>query len=152
MWLRRVDDRMGARGPRWGREQVPRSQSWIRINVFMWREALETENTSNLVFFYESRSKLTRWGYIHMFTVYTPYISIWRQLDWKWLCKLRLWGKKWIGAWLMNLSYASWGLPWLSSGQHFTFQCRGTGSILGRGAKIPHASWPKTQNIKQAIL
>ena len=24
-----------------------------------------------------------------------------------------------------------------------------TGSIPGQGAKIPHASWPKTQNIKQ---
>ena len=23
------------------------------------------------------------------------------------------------------------------------------GSIPGQGAKIPHASWPKTQNIKQ---
>ena len=26
---------------------------------------------------------------------------------------------------------------------------RGAGSIPGRGAKIPHASWPKNQNIKQ---
>ena len=26
---------------------------------------------------------------------------------------------------------------------------RDTGSISGWGAKIPHASWPKTQNIKQ---
>ena len=25
----------------------------------------------------------------------------------------------------------------------------GAGSIPGRGAKIPHASWPKNQNIKQ---
>ena len=25
----------------------------------------------------------------------------------------------------------------------------GLGSIPGLGAKIPHASWPKTQNIKQ---
>ena len=25
----------------------------------------------------------------------------------------------------------------------------GTGSIPGRGANIPHASWPKNQNIKQ---
>ena len=25
----------------------------------------------------------------------------------------------------------------------------GTDSIPGRGAKIPHASWPKNQNIKQ---
>ena len=25
----------------------------------------------------------------------------------------------------------------------------GAGSILGQGAKIPHASWPKNQNIKQ---
>ena len=25
----------------------------------------------------------------------------------------------------------------------------GVGSIPGRGAKIPHASWPKNQNIKQ---
>ena len=25
----------------------------------------------------------------------------------------------------------------------------GEGLILGRGAKIPHASWPKNQNIKQ---
>ena len=25
----------------------------------------------------------------------------------------------------------------------------GAGSIPGRGAKIPHASWPKKQNIKQ---
>ena len=24
-----------------------------------------------------------------------------------------------------------------------------TGSILGQGAKTPHASWPKNQNIKQ---
>ena len=26
---------------------------------------------------------------------------------------------------------------------------RGAGSIPGQGAKIPHASWPKNQNIKQ---
>ena len=26
------------------------------------------------------------------------------------------------------------------------------GLIPGQGAKIPHASWPKTQNIKQAIF
>ena len=25
----------------------------------------------------------------------------------------------------------------------------GTGSVPGQGAKIPHASWPKKQNIKQ---
>ena len=25
----------------------------------------------------------------------------------------------------------------------------GVGSIPGRGAKIPHASWPKNQNVKQ---
>ena len=25
----------------------------------------------------------------------------------------------------------------------------GAGSIPGQGAKIPHASWPKNQNIKQ---
>ena len=25
----------------------------------------------------------------------------------------------------------------------------GVGSIPGQGAKIPHASWPKNQNIKQ---
>ena len=25
----------------------------------------------------------------------------------------------------------------------------GAGSIPGRGAKIPHASWPRNQNIKQ---
>ena len=25
----------------------------------------------------------------------------------------------------------------------------GAGSITGQGAKIPHASWPKKQNIKQ---
>ena len=25
----------------------------------------------------------------------------------------------------------------------------GAGSILGRGAKIPHSYWPKNQNIKQ---
>ena len=29
------------------------------------------------------------------------------------------------------------------------FNAGGTGSISGRGAKIPHASWPKTQNMEQ---
>ena len=28
----------------------------------------------------------------------------------------------------------------------------GVSSIPGRGAKIPHASWPKNQNIKQNIV
>ena len=31
--------------------------------------------------------------------------------------------------------------------QHF--ECRDPGSIPGQGTKIPHASWPKNQNIKQ---
>ena len=26
---------------------------------------------------------------------------------------------------------------------------QGVGSVAGQGAKIPHASWPKKQNIKQ---
>ena len=37
-------------------------------------------------------------------------------------------------------------LAWL---RLFVFQCRGTGLIPAWGAKIPHASWPKNQNMKQ---
>ena len=29
---------------------------------------------------------------------------------------------------------------------------RGAGSIPGRGVKIPHALWPKNQNIKQSDI
>ena len=32
------------------------------------------------------------------------------------------------------------GLPWWSSGKESTFQCRGHGSIPGRGIEIPHAA------------
>jgi len=32
------------------------------------------------------------------------------------------------------------------------FNAEGVGSILGWGVKIPYASGPKNQNIKQAIL
>ena len=28
----------------------------------------------------------------------------------------------------------------------------GTGKIHGQGGKIPHASWPKNQNVKQNIV
>ena len=42
------------------------------------------------------------------------------------------------------------GLPWQSSVWDFASQCSGAVSTLGQGAKIPHASWPKTQkNIRQ---
>ena len=43
----------------------------------------------------------------------------------------------------------SLGLPWWPSGSDFTFPCRGAGSVYAQGAEIPHASWPKYQNIKQ---
>lgn len=32
------------------------------------------------------------------------------------------------------------GLPWWSGGEEFALQCRDAGSILGLGAKIPHAA------------
>ena len=40
------------------------------------------------------------------------------------------------------------GLPWQSSGWDLVFQ--GTGCVFEAswGVKIPHASWPKIQNIK----
>ena len=41
------------------------------------------------------------------------------------------------------------GTSWQSSGWDFTFQCRHVGWIPGWGTKIPHASWPKIQTIKQ---
>ena len=39
------------------------------------------------------------------------------------------------------------GLPWQSSGWDFTFQGRGCWFDPRSGAKIPHVSWPKIQNI-----
>ena len=41
------------------------------------------------------------------------------------------------------------GLLWQSNCWDFTFQRRGVGSIPAWGTKIPHASWPKNQTIKQ---
>ena len=46
---------------------------------------------------------------------------------------------------LINISLKNeWvGLSWRSSGWDFIFWCRWCGLILGWGAKILHASWPK---------
>ena len=41
------------------------------------------------------------------------------------------------------------GLTWWSSGEDFTFQCRGFSLIPGWGVKILHALPSKNQNIKQ---
>ena len=42
------------------------------------------------------------------------------------------------------------GLPWWSSGKDSPSNAGGEGLILGQGAKIQYASWPKNQiNIKQ---
>ena len=41
------------------------------------------------------------------------------------------------------------GLPWQSSGWDFAFHCRRCESNPGLDSKIPHASWPKNQNIKE---
>ena len=40
-------------------------------------------------------------------------------------------------------------LPWWSRGWGLLFQSRGCGFYLWLGCKIPRASWPKNQNIKQ---
>ena len=40
----------------------------------------------------------------------------------------------------------SLAVQWL---RHLASTAGGEGSIPGRGAKIPHASWPKNQNIKK---
>ena len=39
------------------------------------------------------------------------------------------------------------GLPWMSNGLDFAYQCRGAGSIPGWGPKIPHAPQLKNQSI-----
>ena len=41
------------------------------------------------------------------------------------------------------------GLPWQSSGRTSPFSAGGTGSDPGWGAKLPHASRPKNQNMEQ---
>ena len=43
----------------------------------------------------------------------------------------------------------SFGTSLQTSGKISPCSARGVGSILGRGAKIPLASWPKNQNIKK---
>ena len=52
----------------------------------------------------------------------------------------------------MVYSYLKWLFRDFPGGpvvKDFAFQCRRRGLIPGRGAKIPHASQPKNQNIKQ---
>ena len=41
------------------------------------------------------------------------------------------------------------GLLWWSSCWDFAFQCQDSGLILDLEGKIPYASWPRNQNIKQ---
>lgn len=105
----RVGDRMGTKGPSRGKEQVLRGQKGLSGNKCVcvcggrpWR----LTNTNNLVFFYESRSKWTRWGYIHVFTAYTLYIFKWRQLDWNDHLNYVYGRKSRFGAWMMNLRQA----------------------------------------------
>ena len=43
----------------------------------------------------------------------------------------------------------SWDFPGGPVVKTLSSNAGGAGSIPGRGAKIPHASWPKNQNIKQ---
>ena len=45
------------------------------------------------------------------------------------------------------------GLAWCSVAKTSASGAGAAGSVLGRGTKIPHASWPKTQKQKiEAIL
>ena len=41
------------------------------------------------------------------------------------------------------------GLPWQSSGQDITLQCRGVGLIRGRGAKNPSCPMAKKPKLKK---
>ena len=53
---------------------------------------------------------------------------------------------------IFSLDTAKWpseDFQWLETS---LFSAEGMGSIPGQEAKIPHASRPKKQNIKQAIL
>ena len=50
------------------------------------------------------------------------------------------------GAWWATVHGVEKSWTWLSK---FTLYAEGRGSIPGQGAKIPHASWSKNQNIKQ---
>lgn len=64
----RVEDTIGTRGRNRGRYLVPRSQR-VRVGVsgHVWREALETQLPT--IWLYKARSKWTRWGYFHIFSV-----------------------------------------------------------------------------------
>ena len=44
------------------------------------------------------------------------------------------------------------GLPWPPVMKTSPSNEGGAGSTPGQGAKIPHASWPKNQNTKEALL
>ena len=48
-----------------------------------------------------------------------------------------------------SLKYEKWDLPGGPMDKTSTSNAGGAGLIPGRGAKIPHASQPKNQNIKQ---
>ena len=45
--------------------------------------------------------------------------------------------------------YYAWDFPGSPVVKTSTSDAGGLSSIPGRGAEIPHASWPKKQNIKQ---
>ena len=47
-----------------------------------------------------------------------------------------------------KLKIISREFPAIQSLGHYAFNAGGTGLIPGQGAGIPHASWPKNQNIK----
>ena len=49
----------------------------------------------------------------------------------------------------MNKNVNCWGLVWRPVVKTLPSNAQGMGSILGWGARIPHASWPKKQSIKQ---
>ena len=53
-----------------------------------------------------------------------------------------------LWSWILE-EIAKKGLPWRSVVKTLPSSAGGAGSIPGWGAKIPHASWPKYQNIKQ---
>ena len=46
---------------------------------------------------------------------------------------------------MQSLKMTTWELPWWSCGLTLHFHCRGTGSVPGRGTKIPHAKVQPTK-------
>ena len=51
-----------------------------------------------------------------------------------------------------SLERMAHGLPWPPVMKTSPSNEGGAGSTPGQGAKVPHASWPKNQNTKEALL